>query len=61
MGLTKPDPRIFTAMLDGTGAKPEETLFIDDSISNCKTAEEFGIRTLHVSNGDEWGGLLVNE
>lgn len=61
MGLTKPDPRIFTAMLDGTGAKPEETLFIDDSISNCKAAEEFGIRTLHVSNGDEWGGLLVNE
>ena len=61
MGLTKPDPRIFTALLDGTGAKPEETLFIDDSLSNCKAAEEFGIRTLHVSNGDEWGGLLVNE
>lgn len=58
MGLTKPDPRIFTDLLSETGAVADETLFIDDSINNCMAAEKFGIHTLHVKNGDEWGGLL---
>ncbi len=58
MGLTKPDLRIFTALLEETGAVADETLFIDDSINNCMAAEELGIHTLHVKNGDEWGALL---
>lgn len=54
MGMIKPDPRIFETLLKKTGSVPEETLFIDDSAANCKAAEEFGIRTLHVENGDDW-------
>lgn len=54
LGMIKPDPRIFERLLRDTGAVPGETLFIDDSIANCRAAEEFGIRTLHVTNGDEW-------
>lgn len=54
LGMIKPDPRIFERLLRDTGAVPGETLFIDDSPANCRAAEEFGIRTLHVANGDEW-------
>lgn len=54
MGMIKPDRRIFERLLHDTGVVPEETLFIDDSVANCQAAEEFGIRTLHVANGDEW-------
>lgn len=61
MGMIKPDPRIFTTLINETGIKAEETLFIDDSVNNCKAAEEFGIRTLHVTNGDEWGKILNEE
>lgn len=58
LGMIKPDPRIFTTLLDETGAVPAETLFIDDSAANCRAAEKFGIKTLNVSNGDEWLPIL---
>lgn len=51
MGMAKPDPRIFQTMLEEAGIAAEETLFIDDSMANCKAAEALGIRTLHLSNG----------
>lgn len=46
MGIMKPAPEIFKMMLEGQQAKPEETLFIDDSAKNCEVAESLGIRTL---------------
>lgn len=58
LGMIKPDPRIFTTLITETGIIPEETLFIDDSIANCEAAEKFGIKTLHVTNGDEWIKIL---
>lgn len=58
MGMVKPDPRIFETLLQETGAVAEETLFVDDSLANCKAAEAFGIRTLHVTHGDEWLDIL---
>lgn len=61
LGMIKPDPQIFNTLIRETGIRPEETLFIDDSANNCKAAEEFGIRTLHVTNGDEWGEILNDE
>lgn len=59
MHLAKPDKRIFTRMLQESGMKPEETLFIDDSEANCKAAEETGIRTLHYRIGDDLRTLLA--
>ena len=41
MGMVKPDPRIFETLLQKTGAVAEETLFVDDSLANCKAAEAF--------------------
>jgi HAD superfamily hydrolase (TIGR01509 family) len=54
MHLVKPSQEIFERMLQETGIKSEETLFIDDSKANCLAAESLGIRTLHVGHGDEW-------
>lgn len=58
MGMVKPESRIFETLIRESGIKPEETLFIDDSQANCRAAEEFGIRTLHVADGDEWADIL---
>lgn len=58
MGMVKPDARIFETLIRETGIKPEETLFIDDSLANCKAAGEFGIKTLHVENGNGWSFLV---
>jgi riboflavin kinase/FMN adenylyltransferase len=45
VGLSKPGKEIFEYVLKDGGMKPEETLLIDDSPANCKTASEMGIRT----------------
>jgi putative hydrolase of the HAD superfamily len=50
----KPSPEIFKMMLDGQGAHPEETLFIDDSQKNVETAASLGILTLCPKNGQDW-------
>ena len=45
MKMAKPDADIFQKVLDETGILPNETLFIDDSEANCRTAEALGIST----------------
>lgn len=57
MHMVKPSPDIFVAMLRQAGIEAADTLFIDDSPANCNAAETLGIRTLRVSNGDEWLSL----
>ncbi|HOY38884.1 MAG: HAD family phosphatase [Bacteroidales bacterium] len=42
IGLRKPDKGIFNYMINITGIDPSETLFIDDSRANCRTAEMLG-------------------
>lgn len=48
MGLMKPDPRIYTQVLEQAGLVAEETLFLDDNADNIKAASEVGIETIHV-------------
>ncbi|MHA4741673.1 HAD family hydrolase [Dyadobacter sp. MSC1_007] len=48
MGLMKPDPRIYTQVLEQAGLLAEETLFLDDNADNIKSASEVGIETIHV-------------
>jgi putative hydrolase of the HAD superfamily len=48
MGLMKPDPRIYTQVLEQAGLVAEETLFLDDNADNVKAASEVGIETIHV-------------
>ena len=40
--LCKPDPEIFSRLIQRYGLKPEETIFIDDSPANIRTARKLG-------------------
>ena len=46
-GCIKPDENIYRLLLDRYSLKPEESVFIDDSIPNLKGAERLGIGTYH--------------
>ena len=52
--VMKPSEDIFRMMLEGQGAKPEETLFIDDSPRNVEVAGSMGIHTLCPHNNEDW-------
>ncbi len=48
MGLRKPDPAIFQTVLDEQVLKPEETLFLDDTLEHLVSAQSLGIQTLQI-------------
>lgn len=56
IGARKPEPEIFSAILDRTGFSPENILFIDDLEDNLAAARKFGIQTHHAV-----GPLTVSE
>ncbi len=56
--LRKPDAAALSLVLVENNLRPEETLFIDDTLINLQSAEQLKIQTLHVPRGDEFGGLL---
>lgn len=43
----KPQPQIYTALLNTYNLAPEESLFIDDRLDNLEAAEKLGIQTIH--------------
>ena len=55
----KPDAEIFEKVLEKGGLKPEETLFIDDAMSNIEGAAKVGIQGLHVPTNEDWRGILA--
>jgi putative hydrolase of the HAD superfamily len=61
MHLAKPDINIFKTMTNDAGIEPDETLFIDDSIDNCLTAESFGIHSFVAKNDDDWTRLFEED
>ncbi len=50
LGLRKPYPESFQAILDEQGILAEETLFIDDTIKNVEAAEKLGLQTIHLKH-----------
>ena len=52
--LAKPERTIFDRVLQLSGYKAEETLFIDDSAINCQAFSELGVHTLVPHWADEW-------
>lgn len=44
---TKKDPRFYTSIIDHSTIGQEKTLFIDDKISYCQTAEQVWIQAYH--------------
>lgn len=49
--LVKPDPRIFTLLLDRYGLHAPETLFVDDSLRNVEAARTVGMDAIHCPLG----------
>ncbi len=47
LGMMKPEPQMFRHVLRSLHARPEETLFIDDTRSNIAAAKTLGMRTIH--------------
>lgn len=58
MHLQKPQPAIFERVIEQTGIRPDETLFIDDSPANCKAADGLGIHTFCPSTPNDWIDLF---
>ncbi|MFO7702303.1 HAD-IA family hydrolase [Psychroflexus maritimus] len=51
--LRKPSEAIFKYVLTNHDLKPEETLFIDDTLEHIKAASQLGIKTWHLQAGKE--------
>ncbi len=49
VGVAKPAPDYFTAVIEATGAEPGRTLFIDDMLANVHGAESAGLRAEHLA------------
>jgi putative hydrolase of the HAD superfamily len=49
IGKRKPHPETFQYVLNDTGFKPEETLFIEDTIIHIEGAKTVGLHTLHLT------------
>lgn len=58
--LRKPDKAIYELTLDRIGLKPEECLFIDDSVANIQQAAELGIKTVLFTGFDDAYNFIVS-
>lgn len=58
MGVTKPDQKIFEMLLADAGVKPEECLFLDDGKKNVDAANNLGINTYLVTQGENLSFLI---
>lgn len=56
--VMKPDAGIFEYAQRKLNINPAETLFLDDSDSNCKAAADLGWQTAHVRPGTEFMDIL---
>lgn len=56
--MLKPNADIFEFVLQDAAICPEETLFIDDAVPNCRAAELLGIRTYTPQAREDWSHLF---
>jgi putative hydrolase of the HAD superfamily len=59
MKAVKPEAEIFRRLLEESGYRPEETLFVDDAASNCEAARQWGIHTFQAAIRDDWRARLT--
>lgn len=57
--MLKPNSNIFEHVIHHAKILPEETLFIDDALVNCKTARELGMYTYTPDPREDWSFLFV--
>jgi glucose-1-phosphatase len=58
--LRKPNAEIFEYVMQDSGIKPEETLFIDDFIENIETARKLRFQTFHLTRPRTLTDLFEN-
>ena len=58
LGVMKPNPKFFQAVIDNERLLPEETLFVDDGPRNVEAARKLGFHTMCPENGTDWTGSL---
>jgi 2-haloacid dehalogenase len=51
-GIAKPDPEIFTRLLDRFGLQAASTVLIDDAARNVAAARQLGMQTVHFQSAD---------
>ena len=51
VGVVKPDPRIYEILFERVGRRPNELLFVDDSIANVRASEAAGMPAIHFRPG----------
>ncbi len=56
--LSKPSEEIFNMVLKNAGLESEETMLIDDSPANCKTAATLGLQTYCPKPNEDWRHLF---
>lgn len=58
--MLKPNANIFEYVLKDAGICAKETLFIDDAVPNCRTAESLGMHTYTPQPKEDWSHLFYN-
>src|ERR1700733_13609081 len=58
VGLAKPDPAVYEAVLADLGATPQSVLFIDDRAENVLAATALGLHTVRFTSAEELPGQL---
>ncbi len=58
IGIKKPYPETFLQVCEWNGLKPNETLFIDDSLQHVEGARMAGLLSYHLQNGEKISDLL---
>lgn len=57
-GIRKPEAEAFTNVLEKSGLKASESLFVDDSLENVKAADKVGLKTHHIQPGYQLRDIL---
>ena len=58
--MAKPEPAIYSLLLERIGTAPEETLFLDDKLENIEAARQLGILGLQFSTVDQLRQDLIS-
>jgi putative hydrolase of the HAD superfamily len=58
LGLAKPDPAVFEAVLDDLDVTPQSVLFIDDRAENVLAATALGLQAIRFTSAEELPGQL---
>ena len=60
--LRKPDKAIFECAIKRLQCKPEDCIFVDNSVKNLRVAEELGMTAILFNrDGEEYEGNVVND